>query len=834
MIGDCSNVEHETYYFIKECLYRQSNTEYNDVRGYIHHHFPSFVIDDGLTNNESLDLDKERDERKNTDDYKSFDVNPPDWFSVDEIEFEPYQMYINNTKSSVVYVKKNNNKIIFKEKLRSEKLEQIFKNNEVEYNDFILKAASSGIEIDKPIRYTNISIAVSYDDKFIYIRSKKYSKDEVYSYGVNTGISHWHYAKLNYQSGGEEDISLRGQDSYKTKYGLLIAEYDVDNKRKNDPFKFDNLSYLLKPILNNKLQLAFSYINDNGYNNPANGIGRTYFIKRNTFFGLELYNFSLFDYDYNARKSEGNLLVYSKDYSLATISSNGRKILSIQLSPGFNEVDDRLLSAGYSRLVIEKEYSNGEKETEIKEYFKKSISKNKVNTFFAKVMVGRNYYRDNYYDSLGFNGLYVSSLGNFHLNSFYIPNKGAASELVYSMNGIDIQSVISSKGDFALGSQFRFKILDDLYVYASAYKVELNDCKKESIFLNRKCGTNLSGSLTYSLPGALNATYTYTDYKSESLGVNYDSNRFSLSKSFNFNRFVISFNANYESKNYDSIYNSKMTSFNAGINFSYGYKSNSYSYSSSIHNSNKTNKQGSSNVLSFAKNDKDYNMNFRVSKYNQGEFSSSLYAGYNSPYGAFRLNTNYGVINNIGISHEYVAAINDKSYSLKSVNTLRSDAGLIFDMRNIPEGSDFRLNIKGSARSNVKISSSETSFYQIKPGNYKIMVEDDYLSDNGIFTVKVKDDSVDVFKGDIKTIQFSYEKTIVIGFKIKGYQKINIEGCTVSNVGDENYEATCLSDEFLTKGFIDINNDDLPLRCTFNNHNNYNNIYYSLGELTCD
>lgn len=837
-----------------------------DIVSQIKHRFPGLVLQEGVISEEKLHFYQGQITQPGTNvanpqaareqaipDVKvlSYATQIPDWFIEPAVTFEPYHIYINGTNGIIAQVKFVEGRAQFKHGV----LTQTMANQlglSADQTQAINRTLAQGLAINSTVKLSDdLLLGVSSHDASVSIDIANLSDSKGYSYGLKTGIVHWQQTSLDYVQDRDDEVNLHliAKDSYKNPFGMLNAEYRYSTATK-DAFDLRHFSFLGKPLWQD-YQLAVTYSDYVGYNDPYGTITSSYFLGQGRFTALELYNFSLFDHEYQLNRSGEKLQIYSRDYALATIYANQRYISKVRLTPGFNLLDDRLLDPGHNQITIEKTYNNGGTETETIDYFKKSYQKPDEEAIYAKIAVGQSEV-DN--DNLAFaalRGSYKHGSSALSLNSILYPELGdAAAELGFNQSGswydltlYGLASINQERGFYSRLMLWPTSFLNTTLNYSRA---DARDCTSQPRFINRGCSEDINLYSSVRLPFNAYLNYAYRNYNNGvSDYLSYDSHRLSLNKNHTlFNRLVVSFNTSYEKRLSDRAYGNSEDLF-VGLTFSYFLDRGSLGAGGNYNRYQATNASPwtqQSNHLSYTYSDRHYGLSTRVNQSRYGGVSNTsvnLDGNYRGGLGTLYLNSSY-IDDTIvgGLTHEFSAAVNDRSYSLMSDNPIKSDTGIIFDTRAVSSDSQIGINIDGTKfANNYRLNANDQVFIPLEPGKYVVRFDGSLNTDTSLSTLYLNEKNFDLFKGDVKTIDFAQTKLVIVSFSHDfGSRNLSIEGCTTNYSSGVSHELTC-SDTLINQGqsgtFI-ANVDNEAKTCKYRDRSDNSEMFYILKDLTCE
>ncbi|AZQ11547.1 hypothetical protein STH12_02469 [Shewanella khirikhana] len=864
---------HRTYYSIMRCSLTSSPSKNEEQhRRNLQALYPNLILKDNqirkdklkqyresknnvenetvyLNGNEKSKATKEVSINSNEKDIKpeSYSVIAPDWFEESDVDkFEPYHMYVNGRNGLVVYAFLSQDNILTFKSVPD-------LSGYVDLNESQLKMVASvlseGLSVNKTLNFDgDLLTGVTISNGIISLMVEDKAREINYSYGLETGVTHWQHLSFDLDSNDEYQLFLKGKDSYKSKFGMVNAEYRLEGA---NGFELDNFSYYFKPF-ENSIQAVVSSSSNIGLNDPLGTIQTPNFVRQSKFSGLQVYNMSLFDHDYIVNTSGDGFQVYSKDYAYATVYSNGVFVNKTQLLPGFNKLDDRLLNSGNNNLRIEKEFVDGTIEVENIDYFKATNTSPAQSGGYFKLFVGES---DINLDStilVGMRGTYISEdIGNFTVGAnYYTYTNDFSIEAEYGISNtnsnLSVFGAYASNGEKAFGSRFMWKPFSRVTTYGSYYDISNDDCTVESLYLNRNCSKDGNLALSLSLPFGANFNYSFRKLMSESWhSFDNQSNRFTLNKSWSKRGFVLNSYVSYE----DSLLkfkgavneDSRTKDLSVGINVSYFFGKHSVSSDNSFTNSVIGN--SSSHSIGYGFNDGRKNINARAgfssSSFNNKDYNASASGSVYGDYGSIYMNGFYAG-NNVraNVSHEFIAAVNDKSYSLRSVKSFSSDTGAIIDARHIPDGTQLEVSFEGGRGiSRYEVTSGRTKFVPLDPGRYNITTQKGRGDDlQGLSAIYANEKSINIFKGDVKTVDFSYIRKILVSFEYNGIdsEEFEIDGCNMNYKSSSAFEFTCSNDRFLDDKYFNSVVNGQSLRCKFSDVESYKGIYYVLKEVDCN
>lgn len=781
------------------------------------------------------------------DDSARYRIVAPDWYIEDD-EYQKYHLYINGRNGVISDVKLADGVATFQGDIPLGDYVNTLSSEEI---NEITNRLSYGVSIGKTISLeSGATFGLSVDDPSLSLSVIQKDQEEVYSYGLKRGIIHWQNLSVYYDDTAEDvSVNLRGKDSYKGQLGMFSMDYYGQSNQYDTFMELQNASLMFKPF-DNGMQIGVGWLEDSAYNEPYGTLGRSNLLKPHPFAGLELFNFSSFDHEFKVNQSGEGFNVFSRDYAYGSVYANGRFVSSVSLTPGFNHIDDRLLDDGQNIVEVKKRYNDGTEDSEHINYFKASLARSEESSFYVKVALGAKEIDGEYQGAVSLKTALNSDYGDIDFQTTYFQSFGdLAAEVEYEkLLGplfIQLYGAATTNGEAGYGTRLSSNITSRINTSVEYRSVTSDSCAEQSRYLSYNCFDYLNLYLSIRLPFDVYTTYNYQYYDYRSSGFSSQESRIALNRFFTFsNGFSIGLIGSADQRDRDGIWSlSNAKNYYFGLNLSYnrGSQSTTYGAGYSKQNYGQSSNGTQQHSLSYASRLDDLTLNGRVglnrSNYSTDHFAS-MSANYQSDFGMFFANGSFNQVSNqFSLSHDYIAAVNDKSFSLRTHQTGYTDTGVIFDTKNIPGDESFRVQVQGkNGLFSYSLDGSEQKFFALQPGRYRMMIRSGSINQSRLSDILLNETIVDIYKGDVRTIDFTYNDKIVIAFRSlnNSSEVLSIEGCDKTTVIDGEYEFTCLSRTVLNDGYFNATLDDVTVSCKYGKVSVFSDIYYSLGDVRCE
>ncbi|ADN75485.1 hypothetical protein Fbal_1276 [Ferrimonas balearica DSM 9799] len=791
--------------------------------------------------------DKEVDEH----DTPAYVVVAPDWYTEDD-EYQQYHLYVNGRNGVISETKIKDGIVKFRGDIPLAKYVHNLSLSDAEISA-ITNILTEGVDIGKTIALdSGTQFGLSVDDPSLSLSIIKDDQEEVYSYGLKRGIIHWQNLSVHFDDVSSDiNANLRAKDSYKGQFGMFSMDYYGQANDGDSYLKLQNASFMLKPF-NNGMQMGIGWLTDESYNEPYGTLGYANLLKTHRFAGLELFNFSSFDHEFKVNQSGEGFDVFSRGYAYASIYANGRFVTGINLAPGFNRIDDRLLDDGQNLVEVKKRYNDGTEDSETINYFKKSLARADEQSIYLKLALGAKEINGAYQGAVTLKSALNSHYGDIDFQTSYFAELGdVSSELEYQKSFgplmFQLYGAVATNGESGYGTRISASPFSRVYSSLEYRSVDSKDCSEQNQFLSYNCFDDLNAYMSVQLPFGVFATYNYKYVDYATSGVRAQTNRVSLNKYHHFsNGITLGLNGSFEQRDDMSNFMSGMDSENlyVGFNLSYSQGQHSMSYDASYNDDlfRETSYPTQGHSLGYSTRFDDLSLSARAGVTRSKLATShhaSVSARYGSDFGAFYGSGSFSQSRNqFSLAHDYLLAVNDRSYSFRSHQTAYTDTGVIFDTGTIP--SDELLTVTLKSKNSVisyRLDGSEQKFFPLEPGRYNLSVKSTEVNKSRLSDILINEKLIDIFKGDVRTIDFTYSDKFIIAFNDIGSAdrgSIKIKGCDRNFGSDGDYEFTCTSKDLLSDGVFEASVNDEILLCRYNNMRIYSDIYYSLGSVRCE
>ena len=781
----------------------------------------------------------------------TYTIVAPDWY-VEDDEYQQYHLYVNGRNGVISEVKLRDGVAKFRGDIPLDDYVYNLSLTNLEINA-ITSHLTQGIDIGKTIALdSGTQFGLSVDDPSLSLSIIKDDQEEVYSYGLKRGIIHWQNFSVYFDDVSSDiNANLRAKDSYKGQFGMFSMDYYGQTNSGDSYLKLQNASFMLKPF-NNGMQMGIGWLTDESYNEPYGTLGYANLLKTHRFAGLELFNFSSFDHEFKVNQSGEGFDVFSRGYAYASIYANGRFVTGINLAPGFNRIDDRLLDDGQNLVEVKKRYNDGTEDSETINYFKKSLARADEQSLYLKLALGAKEVEGEYQGALTLKSALNSHYGDIDFQTSYFAGLGdVSSELEYQKSFgplmFQLYGAAATNGESGYGTRISASPFSRVYSSLEYRSVDSKDCSEQNRFLSYNCFDDVNAYVSVQLPYGVFATYNYKYMDYATSGVRAQTNRVSLNKYHHFsNGITVGLNGSFEQRDDMSDFMSGMDSENlyVGFNLSYNQGQHSTSYDASYNDdlSRDTSYPTQGHSLGYSTRFDDLSLSARAGVTRSKLATShhaSVSARYGSDFGAFYGSGSFSQSRNqFTLAHDYLLAVNDRSYSFRSHQTAYTDTGVIFDTGTIP--SDELLTVMLKSKNSVisyRLDGSEQKFFPLEPGRYILSVKSTSVNKSRLSDILINEKLVDIFKGDVRTIDFTYSDKFVIAFNDAGsgkHRSIDIEGCERNFGSDGEYEFTCTSKDVFGDGRFEATVNDDSLLCRYDNMRIYSDIYYSLGSVRCE
>ncbi|MBW3138384.1 hypothetical protein KUV56_02440 [Ferrimonas balearica] len=788
---------------------------------------------------------------KEVENTPTYTIVAPDWY-VEDDEYQQYHLYVNGRNGVISEVKLRDGVATFRGDIPLNDYVQNLSLSDSEIHS-IFSHLTQGIDIGKTIALdSGARFGLSVDDPSLSLSIIKDDQEEVYSYGLKRGIIHWQNLSVYFDDiSSDVSANLRAKDSYKGQFGMFSMDYYGETNSDDSYIKLQDASFMLKPFRNG-MQMGIGWLTDESYNEPYGTLGYANLLKTHRFAGLELFNFSSFDHEFKVNQSGEGFDVFSRGYAYASIYANGRFVTAINLEPGFNRIDDRLLDDGQNLVEVKKRYNDGTEDSETINYFKKSLARADEQSLYLKLALGAKEIEGEYQGAVTLKSALNSHYGDIDFQTSYFAELGdISSEIEYQKSfgpfTFQLYGAAATNGESGYGTRISATPFSRIYSSIEYRSVDSKDCSEQSRFLSYNCFDDLNAYVSLQLPYGVFATYNYKYVDYDTSGVKTQTNRMSLNKYHHFsNGITLGLNGSFEQHDDMSGFMSGMDSENlyVGFNLSYNQGQHSTSYDASYNDdlSGETSYATQDHSLGYSTRLDDLSLNARAGV-TRSELATSHYASvsarYGSDFGAFYGSGSFSQFRNqFSLAHDYLLAVNDRSYSFRSHQTAYTDTGVIFDTASIP--SDELLTVMLKSKNSVisyRLDGSEQKFFPLEPGRYTLSVKSTSVNRSRLSDILINEKLVDIFKGDVRTIDFTYSDKFVIAFNDVESDKnrlLNIKGCDRNFGSDGEYEFTCTSKDVFGDGMFEATFNDNALLCRYDDMRIYSDMYYSLGSVRCE